>query len=243
MGHLSPQPPARAVPAMLAMAGLGRADLARLAPLAPMPPPPSRQRDCAAPAASASLAPTQQEIRVPQDDTWETLLARANDGDGAAFARFLQAVTPSLRSIIRRRGEALPPDQHEDILQEVLLAIHLKRQTWRRDAPVRPWLYALTRYKVVDAFRRRGAVVHLQIDDMGDILPEENPVQPLSARDAEVMLGLIDTRSAALVRAVALDGHSAEAAGLSLGLTPGAARVALHRAMKRLTQIAERMTK
>jgi RNA polymerase sigma-70 factor (ECF subfamily) len=183
------------------------------------------------------------EVDLKQDVVWETLLARANDGDGAAFGRFLLAVTPTLRAVIRRRGEALPADQHEDILQEVLLAIHLKRQTWRRDAPVRPWLYALARYKVVDAFRRRGARVTLPIEDFADVLPEENAAQPLSARDADVMLSLIDTRSASLVRAVALDGKSAEEAGETVGLSAAATRVALHRAMKRLSDAAERMMK
>jgi len=178
---------------------------------------------------------------LPQDDDWEALLARANDGDGAAFARFLRAVTPTLRAVIRRRGDGLPPDLHEDILQEVLLAIHLKRQTWRRDAPVRPWLYALARYKVVDVFRRHGVALTLPIEDFAEVLPEENAALPLSQRDAEVMLAMIDTRSARLVRAVALDGMSAEEAGEAVGLTAGAARVALHRAMRRLSEFAERM--
>lgn len=181
------------------------------------------------------------EGKLRQDDAWEILLARANDGDGAAFARFLTAVTPTLRAVIRRRGEALPHDQHEDVLQEVLLAIHLKRQTWRRGEPVRPWLYALARYKVVDAFRRRGAAVNLPIEDFAEVLPGEEAAPPLAARDAEVMLARIDGRSAHLVRAVALEGKSAEEAGETLGLTAGAARVALHRAMRRLAEVAERM--
>lgn len=180
---------------------------------------------------------------LEREQTWEILLARANDGDGAAFAAFLTAITPTLRAIIRRRGAALPPDQHEDILQDILLAIHLKRQTWRRQTPVRPWLYAVARYKVVDAFRRRRIATHLPIEDFEDILPEEDAPAPLTARDTEVMLGLIDTRSAALVRAVALDGKSAEEAGEGLGLSAATARVALHRAMKRLAAIAERMRK
>lgn len=188
-------------------------------------------------------AAVKKESRLQQDDTWETLLTRANDGDGAAFARFLQAVTPTLRAVIRRRGQGLPPDQHEDVLQEVLLAIHLKRQTWRQGTPVRPWLYALARYKVVDAFRRRGAAVNLPIEDFADLLPQEATAAPLSHRDAEAMLGLIDDRSAMLVRAVALDGQSAEQAGQAMGLSPGAARVALHRAMRRLSAFAERMMK
>lgn len=203
----------------------------------------SPRRDCAGPPVSVILPPGRVEGRVPQDEVWEVLLARANDGDGAAFARFLHAVTPTLRAVIRRRGDGLPPDQHEDILQEVLLAIHLKRQTWRRDAPVRPWLYALARYKVVDAFRRRGASVTLPIEEFAEVLPEENAVLPLSGRDAEMMLGMIDARSAMLVRAVALDGKTAEEAGETVGLTAGAARVALHRAMRRLSGLAERMMK
>lgn len=199
--------------------------------------------DCSRLPASVKLGLSGMEGRLQQDEAWEVLLARANDGDGAAFARFLHAVTPTLRAVIRRRGDGLPPDQHEDILQEVLLSIHLKRQTWRRDLPVRPWLYAVARYKVVDAFRRRGAAVNLPIEDFADELPAENVATPLSGRDAEVMLRLIDTRSAMLVRAVALDGKSAEEAGETIGMTAGAARVALHRAMRRLSALAERMMK
>lgn len=183
------------------------------------------------------------EARLQQDEVWEVLLARANDGDGAAFAQFLHAVMPTLRAVIRRKGYGLPADQQEDILQEVLLAIHLKRQTWRRDAPVRPWLYAVARYKVVDAFRRRGKAMTLPIEDFADVLPEENVAIPLSGRDTETMLAMIDARSARLVRAVALDGKTAEEAGETVGMTAGAARVALHRAMRRLTGLAERMMK
>ncbi len=199
--------------------------------------------DCAGLPASNRVGASGVEGRLQQEELWEVLLARANDGDGAAFARFLHAVTPTLRAVIRRRGDGLPPDQHEDVLQEVLLAIHLKRQTWRRDAPVRPWLYALARYKVVDAFRRRGASVNLPIEDFADVLPEEEGPAPLSGRDAEAMLRLIDTRSAMLVRAVALDGKTAEEAGETVGMTAGAARVALHRAMRQLSGLAERMMK
>jgi RNA polymerase sigma-70 factor (ECF subfamily) len=184
-----------------------------------------------------------REAVLGDGTNWEELLARANRGDGAAFGRFLTAVTPSLRAVIRARGAALPPDQHEDILQEVLLAIHLKRQTWREGSPVRPWLYAVARYKVVDAFRRRGSAVHLPIADFEDVLPDEPPPAPLASRDTERMLCQIDARSAALVRAVAIEGQSAEAAGEGLGLSAGAARVALHRAMKRLSAIAVGMGK
>jgi len=183
---------------------------------------------------SARASP--REAKLDDSLDWEALLSAANRGDGRAFARFLTLITPAIRSVVRARGRALPPDQHEDIVQEVLLAIHLKRHTWQDGTPVRPWLYAVARYKVVDAFRRRGAQLHLPIEDFADVLPGDS-AEPMAVRDAAVLLGQIDPRSAALVRAIALDGDSAEDAGARLGLSAGAARVALHRAMKRLTAI------
>ena len=176
---------------------------------------------------------------MAEDESWEQMLTRANAGDGAALARFLRAVSPSIRTILRARGGALPPDQHEDVLQEVLLAIHLKRHSWRPDAPVRPWVHAIARYKLIDACRRRGAAIHLPIEPFAELLADPHQAVPLAGRDAEQLLSQIDPRSAALVRAVALEEETAAEAGGALGLSAGAARVALHRALRRLAQIAK----
>ncbi|MGP9806360.1 sigma factor [Paracoccus sp. NSM] len=198
-------------------------------------------RHCPVPGRDARLVRPKAEARLERDRHWDDLLRRANQGDGAAFLRFLTEVTPALRALIRSRGHGLPPDQHEDVLQEVLLAIHLKRGTWDGASPVRPWLHAVARHKVVDAFRKRGRRLHLPIDDLQDMLEADPGPTPLAARDAERMLGMIDHRGAALVRAIRLEGKTPEEAAAGLGVTTGAARVALHRAMKRLVALAERM--
>lgn len=203
-------------------------------------------RDCPWPPLGASLNPTAPAAKgraLTERGEWERLLAAANAGDRAAFARFLTEVSPMLRGIIRARAASMPADQHEDILQEVLLAVHLKRGTWHEDRPVRPWLYAVARHKIVDAFRKRGQAVHLPIESFAETLAAPQASDPMAARDAAAMLDRIDDRSAALVRAIAIDGESADSAGARLGLGAGAARVRMHRAMKRLSALAERMTK
>lgn len=86
----------------------------------------------------------------------EDLLRAANRGDRRAYASFLKSITPLVRGVARSRSSGLGMDICEDIVQETLLAIHQKRHTWREDMPVRPWLYAIVRYKVIDAFRARG---------------------------------------------------------------------------------------
>lgn len=204
-------------------------------------PDPGATWHCPIPQAGARSARPRTEAPLDRDRIWDELLRRANQGDGAAFLRFLTEVTPPLRALIRERGRGLPPDLHEDVLQEVLLAIHLKRGSWDGTAPVRFWLYAVARHKVVDAFRKRGRRVHLPLEEVAEMLAAEPGPAPLAARDAERMLGMIDARSASLVRAVRLEGKSTEDAAAGLGVTPGAARVVLHRAMKRLADLAERM--
>lgn len=176
-------------------------------------------------------------------DDWGQLLTVANAGDSRAYAQFLQTVTPVLRGVVRAKGYSLGEAGCEDVLQEVLLAIHLKRHTWQEGTPVRPWLYAITRYKVADAFRARGKTVVLQIDDFAEVLPAELGPDPTEASDMAKMIGMLDARSAEIVRKICLEGSSSGATGQALNMSEGAVRVALHRALKSLTLLRKRHVK
>lgn len=176
-------------------------------------------------------------------DDWEILLAAANEGDSRAYVRFLQAVTPVLRGVVRARGTGLGAATCEDVVQEVLLAIHLKRHTLQPDAPVRPWLYAITRYKVVDAFRARGSKIDLPIEDFADVLAADAGPDPTEATDMAKMIGMLDGRSAEIVRKIGLEGASVAETGQALKMSDGAVRVALHRALKTLASLRERHVK
>jgi len=165
----------------------------------------------------------------------------ANRGDQRAYAELLRAIAPVVRGIVRARGGALGPDGCEDIVQEVLLTIHLKQQTWREDAPLRPWLYAVTRHKVIDAFRARGSRIDLPVDDYAEVLPAPEEPDPFEAQDMDRVIGQLEPRAAAIVRAIGIDGDSAAETGARLGMSEGAVRVALHRALKSIARLRERM--
>lgn len=171
-----------------------------------------------------------------RDGRWRDLLRQARRGDGAAYAAFLTDITPVLRRIAAARSRGRPEDV-EDIVQEVLLAVHLKRHTWAEDRAVAPWLYAIARYKAADAARRRGMPV-VDIDDLSEVLADERADDPVAARDLGRLMDGIDARSAAIVRSVGLDGDSAAEVGARMGMTDGAVRVAYHRALARLKRIA-----
>ena len=167
---------------------------------------------------------------------WSALMRAALAGDGQAYARFLRAVTPVLRGIVRARARSPSPDLNEDILQEVLLAIHAKRHTWDSTAPILPWLYAVTRHKVIDAFRRRSRAVELPVEDFAEVLMAESP-DATAARDLDRLVARLDPRSAEILRAMGLRAEPAAEVAGRLNMTEGAVRVALHRAMGRLSRL------
>ena len=111
--------------------------------------------------------------RVRVDDRekeWAVLLRAGNAGDAAAYHRLLAQLTPVLRAFAGRgllRAGASAADA-EDIVQETLLALHLKRQTWDENGPLSPWLYAIARHKLIDALRRRGRRIEVSIDDFAE---------------------------------------------------------------------------
>ncbi len=177
------------------------------------------------------------------EDLWAGLMRSAIAGDGRAYARLLHAITPVLRGIVRARGRNLPPDQHEDIVQEVLLAIHAKRHTWSPDQPLRPWLFAITRYKVIDAFRRRGVATHLPIEEMAEFLEDETAQAhgagaEAVAEVAQLMSGL-DARSARIVTAIKLQEQSPAEVAAQMKVSEGTLRVSLHRALRKLEVLAK----
>ena len=172
-----------------------------------------------------------------RESRWAELFRRGKRGDGAAYRTFLTEVTPVLRRIAVARSPGLSAEI-EDIVQEVLMAIHGKRHTWRESEPVLPWLYAIARYKAADAWRRRGRP-SVPVEDLAEILEDDRAGDPSAARDLGQLLAGIDTRSAGIVRAIGIEGESAGEVGARYGMTEGAVRVAYHRAMARLRGLAD----
>ncbi|HQX92044.1 MAG TPA: sigma factor, partial [Thermomonas sp.] len=58
-----------------------------------------------------------------------------------------------LRGVARRGLARAGADSGdvEDVVQETLLAIHMKRHTWDSAAPLCPWVAAIARYKLADS--------------------------------------------------------------------------------------------
>src|SRR6478736_3831257 len=124
----------------------------------------------------------EQQRTHDRDRTWADWMRAANAGDEIAYRRLLEALAPVLRQIVRRgfTRSGFGNGDVEDVVQETLLAIHLKRQTWDEGEMITPWVTAIARHKLIDSLRRRGRHVELPIDDFLDVLPAEIATDRLS---------------------------------------------------------------
>jgi len=164
-----------------------------------------------------------------------TLLIASLAGDEKAYASFLRQVAELVRAYVRRRTGPGGIDA-EDVVQEALLAIHLKRHTWRQDTAVEPWLYAIARHKLIDAFRRRGRHVEVDIGDFEAALAAPEDGEKLSERDLERALDALAPGQRSVVSAISVDGRSIGETAAALNMNETAVRVALHRGLKALAK-------
>ncbi|MGE3995637.1 MAG: sigma-70 family RNA polymerase sigma factor [Variibacter sp.] len=174
----------------------------------------------------------------PSEMELATLMRSANSGDGLAYEAFLKALLPTLRAFARQAASRAGSDiDAEDIVQETLIAIHLKRQTWIDTQPIGPWIRAIVRHKAIDALRRRGRRVHLPVEDFENILPAEPTASDYSRRDLEKHLPHLTGRQRDVMQAIAMDGRSIAETAQHLDMREGAVRVALHRGVSALARI------
>ncbi len=162
------------------------------------------------------------------------LMRAANAGDATAYRAFLDQLAKLVRAIVRGRLPNGSADV-EDIVQETLLAVHLKRQTWDETLPIGPWVSTIARNKLIDHFRRRGRRIDVPIDDYIEVLPAETPAETLQPHEIEKLLATLSDGQRGVVRAITIEGLSVRETAQRFGKTEGAVRVTLHRGLAALS--------
>jgi RNA polymerase sigma-70 factor, ECF subfamily len=164
-----------------------------------------------------------------REDEWTDLMRSAISGDDAAYDRLLKAVTPVLRAGARRglARAGQPLNQSEDIVQDILLAVHLKRHTWDVNAPFAPWLFAIARNKLIDQLRRREKRFAETLSE-----PVEERASP---SELAAQLESLPARQREVLQSIAVENASIRETAAKFSMSEGAVRVALHRGLATLS--------
>jgi RNA polymerase sigma-70 factor, ECF subfamily len=162
------------------------------------------------------------------------LWRRAQAGDEAAYRAALEAIAARLRGYFARRLRSLPHEV-EDLVQESLLALHLRRGTHDASLPVSNWVHAIARHKLVDLWRRRGrreALDQPLDENAGVFAPLREELA--TRRDLEALLGALPEAQRLAITLVKIEGLSAAEASKRSGVSVSALKVQVHRGLKRL---------
>jgi RNA polymerase sigma-70 factor (ECF subfamily) len=166
------------------------------------------------------------------------LWARAQAGDEAAYREALQAMAARLRGYFARRLQSMP-DEVEDLVQETLLALHLRRGTHDAALPVTNWVYAIARHKLVDLWRRRQRreALHEPLDERVEDLLVATNQEFLARRDLRALLQQLPQGQRSAIALLKIEGLSAAEASHRSGVSISALKVRVHRGLKRLAEL------
>lgn len=166
------------------------------------------------------------------------LLMRGLDGEAPAYQAFLLELSAHLRAYFRKRLARLP-EEVEDLVQETLLAIHNKRQTYDTDQPLTAWVHAIAKYKLVDLLRRRASrdVLTDPIDDGMELFSSADSEAAEARRDLGQLLGQLPDRQRLPIVHTKLEGLSVTETAQVTGMSESAIKVGVHRGMKALAAL------
>lgn len=170
------------------------------------------------------------------------LWLRAVAGDEPAYRSALRLLSARLRPWLLRRMQHTP-DEVEDLLQEVLLALHLQRGSWDAAVPVTAWALAIARYKLIDLWRRRGRRDdhHQPIDDVDEALLATQDDDGSSRRDLQQLLEQLSAAQRDAIVMTKVEGLSVAEAAQRSGASESAVKVQVHRGLKRLAALVDSM--
>ncbi len=171
------------------------------------------------------------------------LVLRAVDGDEQATHDLLAHVHPLALRYCRTRLSRLPGDARhfvEDLAQEVCVAVLLALPRYKDTGrPFEAFVFAIAAHKVADlqraAMRHPGSTA-VPSDEMPErpddsLGPEERALLSSDAEWAKKLLANLPENQRELLLLRIAVGLTAEETGQMLGMSPGAVRVAQHRAL------------
>jgi RNA polymerase sigma-70 factor (ECF subfamily) len=197
---------------------------------------------------------TKNVIALPRDksepkstigDDLDVLVSAAIDGERGAVEGVLRWIRPLVVRYCRARvgGQEKTFVSADDVAQEVCLAVLTALPGYRRQGrPFLAFVYGIAAHKVADAHRsavRNRTEPIPAVPDTSDLAdgPEARVMQnELAGRMAKLLDMLPDKQRDILVLRVVV-GLSAEKTAAAVGSTPGAVRVAQHRALNRLRTV------
>ncbi len=183
----------------------------------------------APPRPSSAVADAAQSAR----EVASRAMDRYADGDDAAFGEVYDFLAPRLFGFLLRQTRESAAA--EDLVQQTMLKLHATRASFRKEADVLPWAFAIARRLFIDGHRRRKReVAHREslateepytAGAADDLLEAKRAILDLDRR-----LAMLPESQRVVFELTTLDGLSHREVAQILGTTVNAVKLRSHRA-------------
>jgi len=180
-----------------------------------------------------------------REQRWAEAMRAERRGEAVTYEHMLKEVATALRRSLAPRlvRAGLGAHEAEDLVQEILIGLHGKRDTWDSARPFLPWLHAIARYKLIDFTRRRRHEtrrrVDLPLEDWLEIVESPADEADCSTWEVDRHLAVLPVSQRKIVRAIAVEGASVRNVAQGFATSEGAIRMTIHRAIGRLLGAAD----
>lgn len=168
---------------------------------------------------------------------WARRMTAVQAGDSAAYRALLADLLPVLRALTRRWIQ--DRETAEDIVQDCLLTLHQVRHTYDATRPFLPWVAAIAKRRAIDHLRRQGRRP-IEVADDPEMLERyadptgDHPEAPGDPQELRAAIAQLPAGQREAIELLKLKELSLKEAAVETGLSVGALKIAVHRAVKSL---------
>lgn len=175
----------------------------------------------------------------------KALMVASLDGSAVSYRSLLEQLSHRLRAYYKgklaRVGRGAT--EAEDLVQEVLLAIHVKRHTYDTGELFTPWVHSIARYKLIDYLRRTRSAASVPIDEGADVMAQDDHAGAENSHDIRKLLGRLPEKVRCSIECVKLEGRSVAEAAARCGISESGVKINIHRGLRTLANFTARETK
>ena len=133
-------------------------------------------------------------------------------------------------------------EQIEDLVQDVLMAVHQKRGTYRTDLPIQPWLFTIARYRLIDSYRAEGRkpiVLSFEdelglVDNIADSAHNGDTDSSSDKRDVDALLSSLTEKQRTALHLAKVEELPLAEVSSRMNMSLSAVKVTIHRALATL---------
>lgn len=171
---------------------------------------------------------------IANEETLKNLMVRAQGGDKQSYAVLLEQTG---RWLGRYFSNKISTDAVDDLIQETLISLHRKRDSFDPSRAFLPWIAAIARYRWVDKLRQ---TYKHQAGTLDFDVAQEGHEDVVGAKiSIDRLLTMLPEKQAQAIQLVKVEGYSIAEASHKTGQSESLVKVNIHRGLKKLASLIE----